>query len=350
MAVTAQAPAAVAPDGPEPGRRGWSWARAIGSVGRLLVTSGVVLLLLVAYQLWGTNLQTHRAQRELRKEFQQALDADAGVIRASTTTTAPSPSSSTPATAPPKTAPPKTAPRIPPPAIGDVVGRLTIPSIGVHNFYFVEGTGLDQLKRGAAHYPETPLPGQAGNAAIAGHRTTWGAPFHNIDKIQKGDIIEVTTLQGTFRYRMFEQLIVAPTDVSVLDDVGDNRLTLTACHPKLSSKQRIVIHATLVGNPVEKLAGQDERPTTGTKAEPAETRSAIDDFESAPITRFPGAWWGIVCVLGWIATRVVAWTQRANGLARRALPYLIGTPICLVLLYLFFESVSYEAVTRVLHL
>src|SRR4029450_5874347 len=133
---------------------------------------------------WGTNLQTHRSQRELRKEFEQALDADAGVIQGSTTPRPPPTS-----TSPPVTTPPSTAPRIPPPAIGDVVGRLTIASIGVHNFYFVEGTGLAQLKRGAAPSPETPLPGQAGNSAIAGHRTTWGAPFHNIDHVKKGDII-----------------------------------------------------------------------------------------------------------------------------------------------------------------
>ena len=115
----------------------------------------MVLLLLVAYQLWGTNLQTHHSQGQLKKEFQQALDDDSGVIGGSTPTTSPSPSSSTPATAPPKT-----VPHIPPPAIGDVVGKLSIPSIGVHNFYFVEGTASTQLKRGAAHYPETPLPGR----------------------------------------------------------------------------------------------------------------------------------------------------------------------------------------------
>jgi sortase A len=347
MAATAQASPAVTPDGPDPGRRGWVWARhALGSVGRLLITTGVVLLLLVAYQLWGTNLQTHRSQHALSKEFEHALGVDSGVISGATTSTsAPATSTSTPGTAPPKT-----VPHIPPPAIGDVVGRISIPSIGVHNFYFVEGTGLDQLKRGAAHYPETPLPGQAGNAAIAGHRTTWGAPFHNIDQLKKGDIVEITTLQGTFRYKMIEQLIVTPTDTSVLDDVGDNRLTLTACHPKLSSKQRIVIHAVLVGNPVAKIPGQGQQPTSSSGASAPVKRAAIDDFESAPIARFPGAWWGLVCVLAWVATRLVAWWQRDNRLVNRALPYLIGTPICLVLLYLFFESVSYEAVTRVLHL
>jgi sortase A len=317
--------------------------RALGSIGRLLITSGVVLLLLVAYQLWGTNLQTSRSQDELQDEFEQQV-GDGGVIQGSTTTTT-KPSGST--TSVPNDTTPATVASIPPPAIGEVVGRITIPSIGVHNFYFVEGTGIDELKRGAAHYPETPLPGQAGNAAIAGHRTTWGAPFHNIDKMRVGDTVVITTQQGTFTYTMTEQLIVLPTDTYVLDDTGDNRLTLTACHPKLSSKQRIVIHAELVGKPVERLAGQGD-PTKATDSEPV--RAAIDDFESEPIARFPGAWWALACIAVWAVIRLVAWSLRSNSLLIRAVPYLVGTPVALFLLYLFFESVSYEAVSRALHL
>jgi sortase A len=305
------------------------------------------MLLLVAYQLWGTNLQTERSQRALADEFEQTVGDD-GVVRGpSTTPTTPTTERST-TTTQPSGATPSTAPPIPPPAVGEVVGRFTIPSIGVRNFYFVEGTGIDQLKRGAAHYEDTPLPGQAGNAAIAGHRTTWGAPFHNIDKMKPGDIIEVETIQGSFRYRMTEQLIVGPRDTYVLDDVGDNRLTLTACHPKLSSKQRIIVHAVLVGNPVEPLAGQDE-PSGPADTEPVR-RAAIDEYESEPIVRFPGAWWGLVCVGAWALTRVIAWRLRRGSLLVRAAPYVVGVPVCLVLLYLFFESVSYEAVSRALHL
>ena len=112
--------------------------------------------------------------------------------------------------------------------------------------------------------------------------------------MQVGDVVEIETLQGSFRYEMTEQLIVDPSDTYVLDDVGDNRLTLTACHPKLSSKQRIVIHAVLVGNPVERLPGQGE-DAGPTDSEPVR-RAAIDEFESEPIARFPGAWWGLVCI------------------------------------------------------
>ena len=342
MAATAQAPPAASSGepAPTPSRRVTA-RRVLGSVGRLLVTAGAVLLLLVAYQLWGTNLQTARAQDQLQHEFEEAL-ADRGVVGG--TTTVPG---STTTTTQPTDPTPSTAPPIPPPATGEVVGKLSIPSIGVRNFYFVEGTGIEQLKRGAAHYPESPLPGQAGNAAIAGHRTTWGAPFHNIDKLQVGDSVEIETQQGTFRYEMTEQLIVAPHDTYVLDDVGDNRLTLTACHPKLSSKQRIVIHAALVGNPVERLPGQDD---AGPSDSAHVHRAAIDEFESEPIARFPGAWWGLACIAAWALTRLTASALRHHRRLVRAVPYLVGTPVCLFLLYLFFESVSYEAVSRALHL
>ena len=133
--------------------------------------------------------------------------------------------------------------------------------------------------------------------------------------MQVGDIVEIETLQGSFRYEMTEQLIVGPTDTYVLDDVGDNRLTLTACHPKLSSKQRIVIHAVLVGNPVERLPGQGE-DAGPTDSEPVR-RAAIDEFESEPIARFPGAWWGLVCIAAWAITRLVALVA-APQLAARA--------------------------------
>src|SRR3546814_9958345 len=89
------------------------------------------------------------------------------------------------------------------------------------------------------------LPGPEGNAAIAGHRTTYGAPFNRIDELVPGDEIIVQTIQGEFRYTMTEQLIVSPSQVDVLDDKGDNRLTLAACHPKYSARERIIVVAQL---------------------------------------------------------------------------------------------------------
>ena len=132
---------------------------------------------------------------------------------------------------------------------GEPTAHLRIPAIGVDKIV-VEGVSLDDLKKGPGHYPETPLPGQEGNAAIAGHRTTYGAPFNRIDELEKGDEILVETVQGDFRYLVEEQLIVSPSQVEVLEDKGDNRLTLTACHPKYSARERIIVVATLAPDEV----------------------------------------------------------------------------------------------------
>ncbi|MFM8971210.1 MAG: class E sortase, partial [Actinomycetota bacterium] len=100
--------------------------------------------------------------------------------------------------------------------------------------------------KGPGHYPGTPFPGSRGNAAIAGHRTTYGAPFHNVDKLKPGDRIIIETFAGRFVYQVTRQLIVQPTDTYVVANTPDAQLTLTSCHPKYSAAQRIVIKAKLV--------------------------------------------------------------------------------------------------------
>lgn len=322
-------------------------ARAVAAVGRLMITTGVVLLLFVVYQLWGTNLQTNKSQDDLASEF-----AAAGGVVGTTAPPSDGPSSTTAPTtepAPGATTPPKVAPTIAPPAEGDVVGRISIPSIGLRGFYIVQGTSVADLKRGAGHYASSPLPGQKGNAAIAGHRTTYGAPFYNIDKVARGDDITVQTRQGTFKYKVIGRQIVAPTQVSVLNDMGDNRLTLTACHPRFSARQRIIISAVLVGDPVAPIPGQDAAAATITDS-PSPTAAAIDAFAKEPVLRFPGAWWGVPTMVVWLVVRLLAWRGHRTNRFPRWLPYLVGTPVCLVLLYLFFEAFNYEAFTRVLNL
>lgn len=330
------------PQGP-PRRRLLSVSRIVAAAGRLLITSGVVILLLAAYQLWGTNLQTDRSQSELADQFRERSEPRADAP----TTTANSPS--TPA-GPPATAPPQTAPDIAPPRSGEPIGTLSIPALGLSEFYFVQGVGVPELKRGAGHYPQTPLPGQKGNAAIAGHRTTYGAPLHNVDDLVDGDEIIVTTLQGEFRYRVADISIVKPSDVSVLDDKGDDRLTLTACEPKYGATERIIVAATMVGNPVPKLPGQDKAAAAAAAAGPVETTNAIDEFATEPVLTFPGAFWGLACAALWLLVRLLAWGGRRRGRLWRWIPYLLGTPACLVLLYLFFESFSYEGATRAIGL
>jgi len=222
----------------------------ISGIGKVLVTLGILILLFVAYQLWGTGIYTARAQNQLEQDFQSQLD-QIGVTPTSipsrtpgsTTVTTPS---STPTTVPVVTTlPPVSAPD---PSAGDVLAHLVIPKIGVDS-YVVEGTADGDLRKGPGHYPATPLPGQVGNSGIAGHRTTYGAPFGELDSLEVGDAIQVTTVQGSFQYEVTEKSVVSPGTTEVLDppdQPGLAVLTLTTCHPKYSAQERLVIRAELL--------------------------------------------------------------------------------------------------------
>ena len=131
------------------------------------------------------------------------------------------------------------------PLKGDAIARIEIPAIGVDE-YVVEGTDLDSLRKGPGHYPETPLPGERGTSAIAGHRTTYGAPFRHIDELDPGDRIIIDMPDGRFVYRVEESKIVDDQDLSVLEPVGYRRLMLSACHPLYSAAQRIIVYARQV--------------------------------------------------------------------------------------------------------
>jgi len=137
------------------------------------------------------------------------------------------------------------------PLNGDSIARLEIPAIDVTE-YVVEGTDVDSLRKGPGHYPETPLPGAAGTTAIAGHRTTYGAPFRHIDELDRGDRIIVDMPDGRFVYRVQRTRIVDDQDLSVLEPAGYRRLMLSACHPLYSAAQRVIVFARQV---------RRERPT-----------------------------------------------------------------------------------------
>jgi sortase A len=128
------------------------------------------------------------------------------------------------------------------PLKGDAIARIEIPKIGVSE-YVVEGTDVASLRKGPGHYPETPLPGERGTTAIAGHRTTYGAPFREIDQLRRGDRITVDMPDGRFRYRVERTKIVDDQDLSVLEPVGHQRLMLSACHPLYSAAQRVIVFA-----------------------------------------------------------------------------------------------------------
>ena len=131
------------------------------------------------------------------------------------------------------------------PLPGDAIGRLSFPSLDEDDFV-VEGTETGDLRKGPGHYRDTPLPGERGTVAIAGHRTTYGAPFRDIDKLDTGDAIRLEMPYGRFTYRVEKTEIVEPTELSVKDPVGHNRLILSACHPLYSAAQRIVVFARQV--------------------------------------------------------------------------------------------------------
>jgi sortase A len=128
---------------------------------------------------------------------------------------------------------------------GEPVGRILAPSIGLEEVV-VQGTGTTDLRRGPGHYPETPLPGARGTVAVAGHRTTYGAPFRHIDQLGRGDPMEMVMPYGRFRYRVERTRIVPATATWVVRKVGHDRLVLTACHPLYSAAQRVVVFARLV--------------------------------------------------------------------------------------------------------
>ena len=266
--------------------------RAVGWLGQSMITLGVLILLFVAYQLWGTNLAEARAQDGLRQEFRvipgEKLD-------------------------PSKVLPP--APE------GEAVGVIKIPRIGIEKIV-VEGVGVEDLKKAPGHYPGTPLPGQPGNSAIAGHRTTYGAPFNQLDKMETGDPIIVSTKQGTFEYNVTEVKIVSPRQVEVLDSTEDNRLTLTTCHPRYSASQRLIVVAALKG---EAAAPSPPRPR----------RIAVqldEGLSGDPSARLPALLWGLAAGAVWLAAYLL-------GRRWRKWPaYAIGVVPFAVLLFIFFEN------------
>jgi sortase A len=125
---------------------------------------------------------------------------------------------------------------------GDAVGRIDLPTVR-RSYAVVEGTDAATLRRGPGHYPDTALPGEGRTVAVAGHRTTYLAPFRTLDDLQRGDQIVLRMPYGRFVYRVQRTRIVPPTATWVIRDTGREQLVLTACHPLYSAEQRIVVFA-----------------------------------------------------------------------------------------------------------
>lgn len=128
---------------------------------------------------------------------------------------------------------------------GSALGRIVIPKVDA-NYVFVDGTNTADLRKGPGLYEETPLPGVGGTIAIAGHRTTYGSPFRQIDELDSGDTIRLELPYGVFTYSVEKRLIVKPTALWVTRRVSHDRLVLSACHPLYSAAKRIIVFARLV--------------------------------------------------------------------------------------------------------
>jgi sortase A len=303
--------------------------RIVAGIGRTCIASGVLILLFVAYQLWGTGLAEARSQDRLRSDF---LDA----IEAPTTTTS---STSPPSTTPGETT--TTSSPAPPPPTGEAVAIIRIPKIGVEKAV-VEGVGVNALKQGPGHYPTTPMPGQPGNAAIAGHRTTYGAPFFRTDELDAGDLIQVTTRQGEFTYKVREKKVVKPTQNEVLDPSDENLLTLTTCNPRFSAAQRLVIVSELTDNPAPATPVAAPTPSADDGGDDAEipgedvptTTPALDEASVSgdSTAKGPAILWGLLAALVWLVTWLLS---KRWG---RVTAYAMGTPVFLVVLFVFFEN------------
>jgi sortase A len=298
--------------------------RVADILGRVLIGVGILLLLFTAYQIWGTSVQEARTQSGLRTQLQHETDNDAirnALAQESALDKLP-------------TGPPVAAPHSTPPAEGNPVGDIRIPVIGL-NQVIVEGTNTPDLRKGPGHYTGTPLPGQAGNAAVAGHRTTYGHPFYNLDSVKVGDPIVVTTLQGVFVYDTTKSFVVSPSDTSVVDDVLGNQLTLTTCNPRFSATTRLIIQATLAHSQLFQNAGL---PATKAKArakthdDPVSQSLAGDSDVGATSTIL----WGLLTAVVVTAIFFAAYRFRRQ----RWLIYGVGALGTLVLLWFFFGAIS----------
>jgi sortase A len=269
---------------------------------------GLIVLLFAGWQLWGTSIEQHQAQNSLRAAFQSRVHH---------------PSSSAPG---PRLLGPDV--RLPQPPEGSVVAHLQIPSLGVDQ-YVVEGTAEGDLAKGPGHYTGTAVPGQAGNVAIAGHRTTYGAPFSNLEQLKPGSSIVLTADTGLTLHYVVTQppTPVPPSDVSVLNYFGDDRLTLTTCNPRFSASQRLIVVAQL-------------RESTGARPEPA-TRSAISAHRGARRIVSESVGWRlvylpiVVVLLALMACLGLANKRAARYFGHRG-RWLILAPIWIATIYIFF--------------
>lgn len=305
--------------------------RVLSGVGRGLIGAGALLLAFVVYQLFGTNLAESHSQTALRQAFSHQLERHPSAARApvhpgsSSTTGSSGPSTTLPGADQPAPVLPG-----PPPAEGAPVATMHIPKIAFDKVV-IQGVGTADLRQAPGHYPSTPMLGQLGNAAVAGHRTTYGAPFYRLNELAQGDPIYVTTPQGNFEYDVAKTTVVDPTDVSVIDPTPGAQLTLTTCNPRFSATQRLVVVADLVSRP----APAPLPAAVPTRRPPAAVTPSLSGRQGLLL---PIVGWGlglaVVGLLIWLVAR-----NRYNRL-HRAVTYAVGALPFLAVLFFFFKALS----------
>jgi sortase A len=292
--------------------------QAVSITGKILIGAGVLVLLFTAYQIWGTSILESHTQNALRstlisetnnQEIRHAL-AEASALDKL------------------PTGPPITAPRTADPAEGEPVGDIRVPAIGI-NQVVVEGTNTPDLRKGPGHYIGTPLPGQTGNAAVAGHRTTYGHPFYNLDGVRVGDPIVLTTLQGIFVYDTTRSFVVSPNDTTVIENAFANLLTLTTCNPRFSASTRLVVQAKLAHSQLFQNTGLPAaRPHTDPKSGDLAGNSNVGLRQTL--------FWGFLALVLLGTVIYTAWRFRRQ----RWVIWGVGTLGMLVLLWFFFGAIS----------
>ncbi|MFD0855687.1 class E sortase, partial [Actinomadura adrarensis] len=195
----------------------------IRSLGELCITAGLVVLLFVTYELWGTGRYTSEQQDRLGRDLLRSWETG-----------------------------PVTREKV---KLGSGLAMLRIPRFGSDfRYVIVHGVGQDDLRKGPGHYPGSALPGDVGNFVVSGHRTTYSAPFNRVGELRKGDRILIDTKAKQYVYQVTGREIVKPDAVEVTAPVPmhpkkrptEKLITLTTCHPKYSARERLIIFGRLV--------------------------------------------------------------------------------------------------------
>lgn len=203
---------------------------AVRTTGELLITAGVIVLLFAVYQLFWTNVEARvaadRVAEQIRSDWDLGRPSPGGPSAQALTSF----------------------------DEGRGFAFLRVPRLGTDFAVpVVQGIAEDSLRKGVGHYPETALPGEVGNFAVAGHRATNGEPFRDLDRLRVGDALVVETADTWYVYRVTDSKIVEPTRVSVLLPVperpgvtpSERYITLTTCNPRWASYQRLIVYGLL---------------------------------------------------------------------------------------------------------